>query len=94
MCVHINIQTGFDGACPNPPGYCLGPLCDAASNGYAFLPYNGTTRLFCFLNQNPKQRFSSDPNKYIAAADANWPKELQSENTQYCFNTDYFNSNC
>merc|ERR1719384_604244 len=45
-------MSGHDTACANPPGYCLGPLCYNDYTGYAFLEYNGVTRLYCFFKKH------------------------------------------
>eukprot|EP01084_Bolivina_argentea_P089007 160697_1 len=87
-------MSGHDTHCPNPPSYCLGGLCYDNTPGYAFLDYNGGTRLYCFLGQGANNLFSADPAQYIADANANFNKTVSAQTSHkgYCENTNMFRS--
>eukprot|EP01084_Bolivina_argentea_P051794 95256_1 len=81
-------MTGKCAECVAPQ--CIAGTCVESSVGYAFIK----DKLYCFMVSITETEFKNNVTANIKTGDQIWQQVLQQRNTKYCFDTQYFETNC
>ena len=81
-------MTGKCSECVAPQ--CIAGSCAMSSTGYSFI----NDKLYCFMVSIAMTEFESNATENIELADQIWSQVLTARNTEYCYDTQYFEANC